>query len=107
MVDGLLSPTSISGAPSGRPGAGRTRREILRQPGRVDRWFDRFTLAAGVTVLVLLTLIGIFLFYQAHRSLVEEGTSFFTRIAWKTDVYPPRIGVVGLLFGTVVVALIA
>ncbi len=107
MVDGLLSATAITGSPTGLPGAGRTRREILRQPGRVDRWFDRFTLAAGVTVLLLLTLIGIFLFYQAHRSLVEEGTSFFTSIAWRSTVYPPKIGVVGLLFGTMVVALIA
>jgi phosphate transport system permease protein len=107
MVDGLMAATALAVRPTGRPGAGRTRREILRQPGRVDRWFDRFTLAAGVTVLVLLTIIGLFLLYQSRHALSQEGTSFFTRIAWQVNTYPPKIGVVGLLFGTVVVALIA
>jgi phosphate transport system permease protein len=107
MADGVLSAPGLSTVPPGRPGAGRTRREILRQPGRVDRLFDRFTLVAGVTVLVIMTLIGVFLFYQSRHALAKEGTSFFTRIAWQVSVYPPKIGVVGLLFGTVIVALIA
>ena len=97
----------MSTVPPGRPGAGRTRREILRQPGRVDRLFDRFTLTAGVTVLVLMTLIGDLPLLPGHHRWSKEGTSFFTRIAWRSNVYPPKIGVVGLLFGTVVVALIA
>lgn len=106
-VDAVLSATAIAGAAARQPGAGRTRREILRQPGRVDRMFDRFTLAAGLTVLFLLTLIGVFLLYQSRHALSEAGWSFFTTIHWRTNTYPPSIGVVGLLFGTVVVALIA
>jgi phosphate transport system permease protein len=69
--------------------------------------FDRFTLAAGLTVLFLLTLIGIFLAYQSRHAFARMGLSFFTTTGWRTSVFPPVIGVLGLLFGTVVVALIA
>ena len=35
------------------------------------------------------------------------GLAFFTTKVWSTNIYPPVIGVLGLLFGTIVVALIA
>lgn len=85
----------------------RTRREILPQPGRVDRIFDRVSLAAGTTVLFLLSIIGVFLLYQSRHALARMGWSFFGTTVWRTNVYPPHIGVLGLLFGTVVVGLIA
>ena len=94
------------GAP-GRAGGGRTRRVLMDEPGQVDRIFNRVTMAAGVTVLVVLTLVGIFLLWQSRHAFAEVGWSFFTTVAWRTSVYPPQIGVLGLLFGTVVVALIA
>jgi phosphate transport system permease protein len=72
-----------------------------------DRIFDRVAMAAGITVLVLLTLVGIFLLWQSRHALAQEGWGFFTRSIWRTSVYPPVIGVIGLLFGTIVVALIA
>jgi phosphate transport system permease protein len=40
--------------------------------------------------------------------LQESGFfRFLTRVDWRTDVHPPRIGVLGLLLGTVLVALVA
>lgn len=100
-----------------RPGAGetpspsgvlvRTRREVVPQPGPVDRIFDRVTLAAGISVLLILTLIGIFLAYQSRHAFARMGLKFFTTSAWRTNEYPPVIGVLGLLFGTVVVGIIA
>ncbi|MGH9091376.1 MAG: phosphate ABC transporter permease subunit PstC [Acidimicrobiales bacterium] len=92
---------------AGRAGAGRTRRVLMDEPGQVDRIFNRVTMAAGVTVLVVLTLVGIFLLWQSRHAFAQVGWSFFTTVAWRTSVYPPQIGVLGLLFGTVVVALIA
>ena len=35
------------------------------------------------------------------------GLEFFTREEWRTDVTPPEIGVLGLITGTVIVAVIA
>jgi phosphate transport system permease protein len=101
--------TAGAGAAGGRgaPGAGRTRRPLTDEPGRADRVFDRMTLGAGITVLVVLTLVGIFLLWQSRHAFAEVGWSFFTTSAWRTSVYPPQIGVLGLLFGTIVVALIA
>jgi phosphate transport system permease protein len=85
----------------------RTRREVLASPGRADRIFDRVTLAAGVTVLVLLTLIGVFLLWQSRGAFSRMGWGFFSTTRWNTNIYPPVVGVLGLLFGTIVVALIA
>ena len=65
-------------------------------------------MAAGLSVLVLLTLVGFFLMWQSRAALIETGPwKFLTRIEWRTDVEPQRIGVAGLLTGTVLVALVA
>ncbi|HEX5586352.1 MAG TPA: phosphate ABC transporter permease subunit PstC, partial [Acidimicrobiia bacterium] len=77
-------------------------------PSRIDRVFNRVTLAAGLTVLVLLLLVGTFLLLRSRTALSESGLwTFLTREEWRTDVNPPRIGVLGLLTGTVIVATIA
>jgi phosphate transport system permease protein len=85
----------------------RTPRRIVEVPGRADKIFDRLTLSSGLIVLLLLTLVGFFLLFQSHEALGQSGLSFFTRTEWRTDVQPARIGVLGLLVGTVLVALIA
>ncbi len=86
---------------------GRQPRVLFDRPSRVDRIFDRLTLAAGISVLVILFVIGVFLFIRARPAFAESGWTFFTRVEWRTDLNPPRIGVIGLLFGTVVVAIVA
>jgi phosphate transport system permease protein len=85
----------------------RTRRVIVDVPGRADRLFARVTLASGLLVLVLLTLVGIFLLWQSRHAFAESGWSFFTRVSWDTTTHPPRIGVLGLVVGTVLVATVA
>lgn len=85
-----------------------TPREVVDVPTRVDKIFNRTTLASGLFVLVLLTLVGFFLLWQSREALSVSGLwSFLTREEWRTDVSPPRIGVAGLLLGTVLVALVA
>lgn len=94
----------------GRPAVAkitRTRRPLLDEPGRADRVFNKVTLASGVTVLVLMGVVGVFLLYQSRHAFASAGWSFFTITEWRTNVYPPVVGVLGLLFGTVVVAIIA
>jgi len=86
----------------------RQKRVVTDVPSRVDRVFNRVTLAAGLAVLVLLTLVGLYLLLRSREALSQTGLwTFLTREEWRTDVSPARIGVLGLLTGTVIVALIA
>lgn len=86
-----------------RPG----RRDVEDPPTRADRVFGLATSGAGLVVFLILLLIGTFLVLRANRTFDSQGLSFFTRVEWRTDVSPARIGVLGLVTGTVVVATIA
>lgn len=77
------------------------------QPTRADRAFVGITTSAGLSVLVLLGLVGLFLLLRSREAFDVAGWSFFTRVEWRTDTTPPEIGVLGLVSGTVIVALIA
>lgn len=86
----------------------RAPRSVEDEPSAADRWFQRVTLAAGASVLALLALVGLFLYLRSRLALSTTGfLTFLTRVEWRTDVDPPTIGVLGLLSGTVIVALIA
>jgi phosphate transport system permease protein len=88
--------------------ATRKPRIVSDVPSQADRWFNRLTLGAGITVLVLLTMVGLFLFLRSQAAISESGLwTFLTREEWRTDVHPARIGVLGLLVGTVLVAVTA
>lgn len=90
-----------------RLGQGRVPRSVFNRPSRADRMFDRVALLAGIAVLVILAVVGVFLLIRAHAALSESGWSFFSRVEWNTNVSPPRIGVLGLLVGTILVATVA
>jgi phosphate transport system permease protein len=102
-----MTGTIVDSPPDGGTAPPRPR-VVVDIPNRADRWFNRLTLGAGITVLVLLTLVGLFLLLRSRSALSESGIwEFLTREEWRTDVKPARIGVLGLLTGTVLVALIA
>jgi phosphate transport system permease protein len=104
----LASELTVATDPSDRPTVKRVPRIVHDEPSKADRNFNRVTLAAGLSVLVLLTLVGVFLLVQSHSAIAESGFwQFLTRTDWRTDVHPARIGVRGLLIGTVLVALVA
>ncbi|MCU1355583.1 MAG: pstC, partial [Acidimicrobiales bacterium] len=65
------------------------------------------TSGAGFTVFALLLVIGGFLLLRASRTFHTLGVSFLTRVEWRSDAHPARLGVLGLLVGTLIVALIA
>jgi phosphate transport system permease protein len=103
-----MTATADTFTPDEAPAPRRTPRVVSDRPTQVDRWFNRVTLASGITVLVLLTLVGLFLLLRSREALSSQGLwSFLTTEGWRTDIDPPKIGVLGLLTGTVVVATIA
>ncbi len=87
--------------------APRAGRRPADTPSGVDRAFTGATTTSGLVVLLLLTLIAAFLVREAWPALQETGWSFFTTVEFSVVGNPPVLGVLGLLVGTVVVALIA
>src|SRR3954464_12716323 len=81
-------------------------RQIHSQRTRTDRVYRLTASGAGLVTLVVLFLIGLFLFLRALPAFRENGLSFFTTTGWNPSV-PHETGVAALLYGTLVVATIA
>jgi phosphate transport system permease protein len=79
---------------------------VERSPA--DRLYRAVALAAGSMTLVIIALIFVFLVVRAWPALREAGIwDFLTTREWRPTDDPPRFGVAALLYGTVLVALIA
>jgi phosphate transport system permease protein len=85
----------------------RVRRDVDDEPTRADRLFGALTGSAGITVLVLLVLVGLFLFLRSLDAFDAMGLHFFTTVEWDVQSDHAHFGVLGLLIGTVLVALVA
>jgi phosphate transport system permease protein len=81
-------------------------RQIHSQRTRTDRVYRTVASGAGLVTLVVLFLIGLFLFLRALPTFRENGLSFFTTTGWNPGV-PGHTGVAALLYGTLVIATIA
>ncbi len=81
-------------------------RPIHSQRTRTDRAYRLIASGAGLVTLVVLFLIGLFLFLRALPTFRENGLSFFTTTGWNPAV-PGHTGVAALLYGTLVIATIA
>lgn len=88
-------------------------REITTQPRRSDRVFRRIVTAGGLSSLVILTLITVFLGYRGFEVLRHEGLKFLTSSEWSisTDdtgnVIDSHFGIAAMLVGTIISAFIA
>jgi phosphate transport system permease protein len=82
-------------------------RELDTTPIPADRRYRRIARLGGIIVFALLGLIGGFLLVSSWPALQEAGLDFLTTSAWGPDADPPKFGIVALLYGTVVVAVIA
>jgi phosphate transport system permease protein len=70
-----------------------------------DRSF-RFALrGGGLTVLSIMTLIGVFLSYRALQALKVAKWSFLTTSKWEPDSH--HFGIAAIITGTVLIALVA
>ena len=73
---------------------------------RGDRVFNRIVTAAAFTALVVLAGIAIFLGVQAVSVLQTQGLSFLTTTGWDMNTDPPTVGIWGMLYGSVLLAVI-
>jgi phosphate transport system permease protein len=61
--------------------------------------------AGGVVVLVLLVLVGAFLFYRASQALHKAGWSFLTTQSWNPN--GGGFGIAAVIIGTILIAVVA
>jgi phosphate transport system permease protein len=72
-----------------------------------DRTFRGIIRGSGLTVLVIMGAVGIFLFYRAWQALSVAGFSFLTTQEWNPDAGVGAFGIAAVLAGTIFVGLTA
>ena len=88
-------------------------REISTEPRFSDKVFRAVVTAGGLSSLVILGLIAIFLGYQGFEILAREGFSFITSSEWSVEVDSfgaitnSKFGLAAMLVGTMLCAFIA
>ena len=70
---------------------------------RGDRVFNRIITAAAFTALIVLAGITVFLGFQAVPVLQTQGIDFLTTSIWD----PPNYGIWGMLYGSLLLSIIA
>ncbi|MPY64082.1 phosphate ABC transporter permease subunit PstC [Streptomyces spongiae] len=75
------------------------------RPG--DRVFAGLAKGSGITLLVIMAAIAVFLTYRAVLALSDNEANFLTYQDWLPQNDPPMFGIATLAFGTVVSSVIA
>jgi phosphate transport system permease protein len=88
-----------------------TPRAISKRPNRVDRWIYRGGVrTVAFSTLLILFLIGFFLFYRGLPAFRSQGWHFFTNTGFQTQATkagPPDFGIRSALTGTAVTSVFA
>ena len=88
-------------------------REISTEPRRSDKVFRGVVTTGGLSSLVILGLIAIFLAYRGFEVLQQEGIGFITSSDWAVNIdesgniVDSTFGLGAMLVGTILCALIA
>ena len=88
-------------------------REITTEPRRSDKVFRGLVTAGGLSSLLILGLIAIFLGYRGFEVLRQEGLGFITNSDWSVtvdenaNVVESSFGLAAMLVGTILCALVA
>ncbi len=91
------------------------KREITTKPRLSDKIFARVVTGGGLSSLVILGLIFIFLLVQGFQTFKSQGLHFLTGSAWNTavndanqvDIKNSHFGIAAMLIGTLICAVIA
>jgi phosphate transport system permease protein len=86
-------------------------RELTTNPRTSDKIFRGVVTGFGMTALLILTLIGLFLSVRGVQTIHSQGFGFLTRANWEvvqTDAGTTyNLGVGAMLIGTVIISVIA
>jgi phosphate transport system permease protein len=88
-------------------------REITTEPRTSDKLFRGLVTAGGLSSLLILGLIAVFLGYRGFEVLREEGLGFITNSDWSVtvdenaNVIDSNFGLAAMLVGTILCALVA
>ena len=88
-------------------------REISTEPRRSDKVFRGVVTGGGLTSLVILGLIALFLFYSGFEVLKQEGLGFITNAEWSitldesANVVESNFGLSAMLVGTILCSIVA
>jgi len=88
-------------------------RKITTEPRRSDKVFRGIVTSGGLSSLVILGLIAIFLAYRGFEVLKTEGLSFITSADWSitldesANVVDSNFGLSAMLVGTILCSLVA
>lgn len=96
-----MTTTEITAPPRPEPRAISTRRS------RADVVYRIIASASGIGTLLILFLIGLFLFLQGLPAFRYMGFGFFTTTGFLTEGTHPHFGVLGLAVGTCIIAAVA
>jgi phosphate transport system permease protein len=88
-------------------------REITTEPRRSDKVFRAVVTTGGLSSLVILGLITIFLGYRGIGIIFDQGLSFITSSDWRVvyddnaNVVESNFGLAAMLVGTILIAIVA
>jgi phosphate transport system permease protein len=85
-------------------------RPVPTQISRSDRLYRGGAKAVGLSTLLVLVLIGVFLLIKGYPAFRSQGFGFITNTGWQTHPTahgPPVFGVRTALIGTIVVSVLA
>ncbi|MGR8009799.1 phosphate ABC transporter permease subunit PstC [Streptomyces hypolithicus] len=100
----MVTTTTTETPPPDRRGSVRASKGSTR-PG--DRVFLGLSRGSGITLLVIMAAIAVFLTYRAALAISKDGANFLTTSEWNPAGDPPIFGIAVLAFGTVVSSVIA
>jgi len=104
-----LAETTVGGLETMDPdvddGASDRPRRLVVRPSGADRAFRLTIIAAGVTVLVIMLAIGLFLTLRAAGALQVAGWGFLTTADWNPE--SGSFGIAAVIVGTVSIGLTA
>ena len=90
-----------------------TPREITTEPRASDKVFRGLVTAGGLSSLVILGLIAVFLGYRGFEVIAKEGLGFITSSDWSVtvdenaNVIDSNFGLAAMLVGTILCAFVA
>lgn len=98
--------TTLGTSPAlGPQAAAESARQVNSASDGADRIFALSLRSVGVTVLLTMGAVGLFLFLQGSSAMADAGLRFFTTQAWEPDAH--NFGIAAVITGTLLIAAVA